>query len=322
MKKILVSALALLVVFSLIGCEKEDNTPKVGFAISYTSNAFFAALASNLEVAIEDLGYEFQLAVADGSSTKQIEQIENMITQRFDVIVIMAVDPTSLKDVVERAMSRGIKVLNFTTNPGAGDIYMGSDQTLIGNRVVEVANTWINTAFENATDGAVKVAIMKFEGTPEAVERSAALQSITNNSKVSLVTTIEVNNTTAAAQSAAENLFLTNPEINVILTYNSGMALGVNAYVMSPGSAVTNKATFGVFGSDSTNEVLESIKLSATNGSVLRGTTQLGGNLPYIISKLVGHIESLLDGTNTVERDISEVVKIDVNNVDSFLPAS
>jgi len=322
MKKVLFSVLALLIVIGLIGCKKEDDTTKVGFAISYTSNAFFAALASNLETAILEPGYEFQLAVADGSSTTQIQQIENMIAQRFDVIVIMAVDPTSLSDVITRAMNRGIKIINFTTNPGVGDIYMGSDQTLIGNRVVEVANTWINTAFPSAANGSVKVAIMEFKGTPEAVERSLALRSITNNAKVTLVTTVEVNNTTAAAQAAAENLFLTNPDLNLVLTYNSGMALGVNAYVMSPGSAVTNKATFGVFGSDSTTEVLQNIKLSGTNESVLRGTTQLGGALPVIIGKLVGHIESLLAGTNTVERDISEVVKIDINNVNSFLPAS
>jgi ribose transport system substrate-binding protein len=322
MRKLLVLSLTFMIVFGLIGCKEEDSTPKVGFAISYTSNAFFAALASNLETAIVDLGYEFQLAVADGSSTTQIQQIENMIAQKFDVIVIMAVDPTSLSDVVTRAMNRGIKILNFTTDPGVGDIYMGSDQTLIGNSVVEVANKWINSAFSSAANGTVKVAIMEFKGTPEAVQRSTALRSITNNPKVTLVTTIEVNNTTAAAQTAAENLFLTNPDLNVVLTYNSGMALGVNAYAMTPSSAVTNKAVFGVFGSDSTTEVLQNIKSSATNLSVLRGATQLGGNLPYIISKLVDHIEALLDGTNTVERDISAVIKIDIDNVDTFLPAS
>ncbi|MCK7488107.1 MAG: sugar ABC transporter substrate-binding protein [Bacillus subtilis] len=323
MKKALLSIMALLLAFGILGCKKEEKIPKIGFAISTTSSGFFAALSASFKTAIEDLGYEFQLAVADGSSTKQIEQIENMITQKVDVIVIMAVDPTSLRDVVQRAMTAKIKVLNFTTDPGAGDIYMGSDQTLIGNSVVQVANTWINSAFASAANGSVKVAIMKFDGTPESTLRSAALQSITNNPKVTLVRTIEVTNTTAAAQAAAENLFLTNPEINVVLTYNSAMALGVNAYVMSQGSAITNKATFGVFGSDTTPEVLQNIKSSATNASVLRGATQLGGNLPYIVAKLVGHVESLLAGTNTVSRDISEVIKIDINNVDSFItPAS
>jgi ribose transport system substrate-binding protein len=324
MKKIFATVLSLLLVIGLMGCEKEEEetTPKIGFAISYTSNAFFAALASNLETAILELGYEFQLAVADGSSTTQIQQIENMIAQKFDVIVIMAVDPTSLSDVITRAMARGVKIINFTTNPGVGNIYMGSDQTLIGNSVVEVANKWINSAFASAANGSVKVAIMEFKGTPEAVERSLALRSITSNAKVSLITTIEVNNTTAAAQTAAENLFLTNPDLNVVLTYNSGMALGVNAYVMAPASAVTNKATFGIFGSDTTTEVLQNIKSSETNLSVIRGATQLGGSMPVIIGKLVAHIESLLSGENIVERDISEVIKIDKDNVTGFLPAS
>jgi ribose transport system substrate-binding protein len=322
MKKVLGLVLTFLLVFGLIGCQKENETPKIGFAISYTSNAFFAALASNLETAVTDLGYEFQLAVADGSSTTQIQQIENMIAQKFDVIVIMAVDPTSLSDVITRAMNRGIKILNFTTDPGVGDVYMGSDQTLIGNKVVEIANKWVNATFPSAANGTVKVAIMEFKGTPEAVQRSTALQSITANPKVQLVTTIEVNNTTAAAQAAAENLFLTNPDLNLVLTYNSGMALGVNAYVMTPGSAVTNKAIFGIFGSDTTTEVLQNIKSSGTNASVLRGATQLGGAMPVIIGKLMGHIESLLSGEGINPRDISEVIKIDIDNIDSYLPQS
>jgi ribose transport system substrate-binding protein len=322
MKKVLGLVLTFLLVFGLIGCQKEDETPKIGFAISYTSNAFFAALASNLETAVTDLGYEFQLAVADGSSTTQIQQIENMIAQKFDVIVIMAVDPTSLSDVITRAMNRGIKIVNFTTDPGVGDVYMGSDQTLIGNKVVEIANKWVNATFPSAANGTVKVAIMEFKGTPEAVQRSTALQSITANPKVQLVTTIEVNNTTAAAQTAAENLFLTNPDLNLVLTYNSGMALGVNAYVMTPASAVTNKATFGIFGSDTTTEVLQNIKSSSTNASVLRGATQLGGAMPIIIGKLIGHIESLLSGEGINSRDISEVIKIDIDNIDSYLPQS
>lgn len=319
MKKVLALVLTFFMVFGVVGCEKEEKTPKVGFAIAYTSNAFFAALASNLETAVVGLGYEFQLAVADGSSTTQIQQIENMIAQKFDVIVIMAVDPTSLSDVITRAMDRKIKILNFTTDPGVGDIYMGADQTLIGNNVVEIANKWINATFASAANGSVKVAIMEFKGTPEAVKRSQALQSISGNAKVNVVTTIEVTNTTAAAQTAAENLFLTYPDLNVVLTYNSGMALGVNAYAMTPASAVTNKATFGIFGSDTTPEVLQNIKSSATNASVLRGATQLGGSMPVIIEKLIGHIQSLLDGTNTVTRDISVVTKIDKDNVDSFI---
>lgn len=323
MKKVVLMIFALLLSLSILGCQTEAKVPKVGFSISTTSTGFFSALSAAFKTAIEEKGWEFQLAVADGSSTKQIEQIENMITQKVDVIVIMAVDPTSLKDVVQRAMNNKIKVLNFTTDPGAGNIYMGADQTLIGNSVVEVANTWINSTFASAANGSVKVAIMKFDGTPESTLRSAALQSISANPKVTVVRTIEVTNTTAAAQTAAENLFLTNPDINVVLAYNSAMALGVNAYVMSQGSAVSNKATFGVFGSDTTPEVLQNIKSSATNLSVVRGATQLGGNLPYIVAKLVGHVESLINGTNTVTRDISQVIKIDIANVDTFItPAS
>ena len=319
-----ITALCLILLFSmsaLAGCGEDDDTKSVGFLTPYASTGFMAMLANEMETGFTEAGYEWNIGVADGSSTTQIEQIENMIVQEVDVLVVMAVDPTALSDVLQDAEDAGIGIINFTTNPGVGDIFVGADEFAVGESVAEIASDWIDSAFPDAADDSVNVTIMEFNGTPEAVERSEGLHEIFNlNSKATLTSAIEVENTTAAAQAATENLLLTNPEVNVILTYNTGMALGVNAYVMSEDSPVENLADFGVFGADNDQEVLTAIQDSVDNDSILRGATQLGdGNIAHTVDTLVGYADSLIAGEDVPENDYAEVNQITPDNVSDFI---
>jgi len=320
MKKLLVLLLTLVVsVTFLAGCEKEDDVKSVGFLTPYAGSGFMAMLAAGLEGAFTADGWEWNIGVADGDANKQIEQIENMITLGVDVLVIMAVDPTSLGDVIQDALDEGIKVINFTTDPGVGSMFMGSDETLIGEEVAGMASDWINVAYASAAAGSVKVAILEFKGTPEAVHRSEGLHDIEDNAKVDLVVTQEVNNTRADALAAVENLFLTNPDIDVILTYNTSMALGVNDYLTSATSPLSDLSGFAVFGSDNDPEVLAAIQASATDDSVLRGATQLGGPLTETYALLVGFANDLYNGVTVPARDIAVVYPITTENVANFI---
>lgn len=293
---------------------------KVGFLLPSTSNGFMAMLAGEFEKAFKAGGYEFSIGIADGDSKKQIEQIENMITLQVSTLVIMAVDPTSLGDVLTKAMDAGIKVINFTTDPGVGHVFVGADEELVGKSVAEIASLWIYKNFPDAADGSVNVAIMEFRDTPEATSRSNGIQSIKDiNTKVNLKKTIQVGNTTKDAQAAAENLFLTDPDLNCVLTYNSSMALGVNAYVMTPGSAVSDKAKFAVIGADQDAEVLANIQASANNESVVRGATQIGGDIMQVIQNTVKYSDQLLKGEETIERDIAPILQITPENVTEFM---
>ncbi|NTW90783.1 MAG: sugar ABC transporter substrate-binding protein [Erysipelotrichaceae bacterium] len=320
MKKIITF---LLVVFMsmtfLTACKQDDGVKMVGFVTPYASNGFLAMLASGLEKSFVDAGYEWNIGVADFDVNKQIQQIENMITLEVDVLVVMAVDPTSLKDVLTTAKDKGVKVINFTTNTGVGDIFVGSDEKLIGQTVAELTSSWIDTRFADATNGSVEVAILEFNGTPEAVNRSLGLRDIEKNSKVKIAVTQEVKNTRIDAQSAIENILLTYPNVKAVLTYNTGMALGVNDYALSQGAPIADLSAFGVFGSDNDPEVIAAIQASKENGSVLRGATQLGGPLEEVYALLVGFADKLIAGEDVPAEDIAVVYKIDPSNADSYV---
>ena len=278
-----------------------DNTAAgdkfVGFAISYTGNDFMQGLANAVQAGFEGKGYKCEVAVADGDATKQIEQIENFTTMGADLIVVMAVDPTGLKDVCSRAMEAGSQVVTFTTQvEGAETSYVGSaSEKEIGEGMAQLGSDWVDATFPDAADGEVEVVVMGYSGTPEAAERSEGMKNIESNSKVKMTYMEPENNTLDAAQIAAENLFQTNPNTKMILCYNSGMSNGVNAYVMTPGSAVEDKANFATFGSDISDEVMANIEKSKTNESVVRGVVSLG-DMDTIINDLMVPCDIILTG--------------------------
>jgi len=321
MKKILKLGMVLLIAVTMLSAcgKKDDGIDRVGFVTPYASNGFLAMLAAGLEKSFVDAGYEWNIGVADFDVNKQIQQIENMITLKVDVLIVMAVDPTALKDVLTTAKKEGIKIINFTTNTGVGDIFVGSDEKLIGTSVAEMASAWVDTKFAGATKESVEVAILEFKGTPEAVDRSTGLQDITKNSKVKVVVTQEVKNTRIDTQAAIENILLAHPNVKVVLTYNTGMALGVNDYAMSQGAVIKDLSAFGVFGSDNDPEVLAAIIASATNKSVLRGATQLGGPLEELYASLVSYSDLLIDGKKAPAEDIAVVYKIDPTNASNYI---
>jgi len=295
----------------------DDGVKKVAFLTPTAASGFMAFLAGEFEKAFTAGGYEWNIGIADGDSKKQIEQIENFITLGVDTMVVVAVESSSLKDVLTKAHDAGIKIINFTTDPGVGDIYDGADEGEIGDNVAQLASKWIDATFPNAAAGSVKVAVMEFRDTPEAAKRSDALQNIAKlNSKVTIVKTVQSGNTAQAAQPVAENLFLTNPDINAVLTYNSAMGLGVNAYVMSQGSAVADKSTFGVFGADQDREIVANIKASTENKSVIRGATQISADIIKAIQELVVNSDEMLEGKEVPARKLATILQIDATNVD------
>lgn len=342
MKKLSGLLMALVLVTGLFaGCRQEatptitvSNVPTVTqpakvvkapadtlvcLSIQSTQNDFMATVVAQLKAKFTAGGYKFEYAAAEGSSQRQIEQIENFVTLGADEIIVMAVEPTSLKDVCQRAIDKGVVIFAFTQNTQAYTTYIGADEKKVGQSIVNLASKWVDKAFPTAADGTVNTVIFSYSGTPEAAKRSTALKNIAANKKIKITNVVEIENTTAAAQQAAENLAQTDPKTNLIVSYNGGMAIGVNSYVMSPGSIVKDKTKFGVFGSELTTEITSLIQMSATDKSVLRGTAQLGGGGAIIFGTIFDLSVKILKGEAFVADNFAPVDEIDIDNIAKFV---
>ncbi len=61
----------------------------------------------------EEAGYETDLQYAEDDIPTQLSQIENMVTKGVDVLVIAAIDGTTLTDVLQQAADQGVEVIAY-----------------------------------------------------------------------------------------------------------------------------------------------------------------------------------------------------------------
>ena len=309
LSKFLVAIMLVTTTGALIGCTNgtaasvsKTSTPTsgkkiVGYCVPDTTEPFLANLTNTVKKKFAVDGVDVQIADAHGDATTQLNQIQNFIAMKANLIIIMAVDPTSCSDAIKQAQVKGVKVLVAGGNTGVYDAIMHTDQLADGKMIAKMTADWISATFPGAAKESVDVAIFEERSTPEATLRSDGMKEIATLSPAAkIVKTVGSIKNIDTAQTAAENLFQTNPNVKAILCYNNGGSLGVSAYVSKPGSAVKDKTKFGTFGSDYSPESIQAVVDSATNASVFRGVVKFGSNdLPgdtYNLAKKIINAQS------------------------------
>jgi putative multiple sugar transport system substrate-binding protein len=106
------TALAIgLVQFSLHAATQDKGT--IGIAMPTKSSARWIADGDNIVKNLEAKGYKADLQYAEDDIPNQLAQIENMITKGDKVLIIAAIDGTTLSDALQKAANSGIKVLAY-----------------------------------------------------------------------------------------------------------------------------------------------------------------------------------------------------------------
>ena len=80
---------------------------------------------------LADKGYKADLQFADDDIPNQLAQIENMITKGVKVLVIAAIDGTTLSDALQKAADKGVKVVSY-------------DRLIVGSKNVDYYATFDN----------------------------------------------------------------------------------------------------------------------------------------------------------------------------------
>ena len=85
----------------------------IGIAMPTKSSARWVSDGANLVKALGDLGYTTDQEFAEDDIPTQTNQIENMITKGAKVLIIAAIDGTTLADTLQKAADAKIKVLAY-----------------------------------------------------------------------------------------------------------------------------------------------------------------------------------------------------------------
>ena len=85
----------------------------IGIAMPTKSSARWIADGDNMVKVLQAKGYKTDLQYADDDIPNQLAQVENMITKGVKVLVIAAIDGTTLSGALQKAADKGIKVIAY-----------------------------------------------------------------------------------------------------------------------------------------------------------------------------------------------------------------
>jgi len=150
MKKVIALVLALTMALLLVACGTSTSKPspaastepsaaaaggKIGIAMPTKSLERWNRDGSFLEEQFKAKGYEVELVYSDNDVNKQVNDIENLIADKVNLLVIVAVDGESLSTVLQSAADAKIPVISYDRlimNTDAISYYVSFDNYTVG----------------------------------------------------------------------------------------------------------------------------------------------------------------------------------------------
>ncbi|AOG08532.1 MAG: sugar-binding protein [Alphaproteobacteria bacterium] len=107
----------------------------VGISMPTKTSTRWISDGETMEKLFQDAGYTPDLQFADDDIPNQLAQIENMVTKGAKVLVIGAIDGTTLSDILQKAADAGVKVIAYDRlirDSGNVDYYATFDNFQVG----------------------------------------------------------------------------------------------------------------------------------------------------------------------------------------------
>jgi ABC-type sugar transport system substrate-binding protein len=120
----------------------------IGISLYYQRDEWYVGVYEEFEKQGKARGFTVYQTDADGNSQKQVEQVENLISQQVDLMMIAPVDDNGVVSLIEQVRQAGIPVLAYGTQPGGGDYFtfVGWDVYQTGFDLGKEAAQYIKTS--------------------------------------------------------------------------------------------------------------------------------------------------------------------------------
>lgn len=310
MKRILAVLCAALLMTALTACGGDSSEESsgggndqitIGFTNMADTDVFCKYTMDQFVQQAEAKGWSVTTADAELDTKKQIDQVNNFIASKVDVIVIEAVDSDAIVPGIEAANQANIPVICLVCDATGGDfIYVGSDNYQCGQAQAEFYNEALP---ENAK-------IVYLAGTPGLTHSNLRHDGFFENFKrddVEVVAELSANFEREEGMKIMQDLIQAHPQIDGVVSANDQMALGA-VQALKAADRLNGVVICGV---DATEDGMRSIKEGEMTGSMLyNGIVQA--------QNTVMSIEKILAGEETESRVISPFELVTQDNVDEY----
>jgi ABC-type sugar transport system substrate-binding protein len=240
--------LSSVILFTLVGCEREERTQTapssgsstaptgsggverkvvVGFSQIGAESAWRTANTESIKSEAEKRGVELRFADAQQKQENQIKALRSFMQQRVDVIMLSPVVETGWEPVLRDIKAAGIPVILGDRRVATSDeslyvTFIGSDFIEEGRR----AGKWL----ADKTGG--KAVIAELQGTPgsaPANDRKKGFEEVIKDKPDMKIVVSQTGDFTRAGGKQAMEAFLKGEQgksINALYAHNDDMALG------------------------------------------------------------------------------------------------
>lgn len=257
---------------------------KVGISIYKFDDNFMTLYRTELvRYLTEDLGFKAENVVVQdgkGDQAEQTNQIQNFITQKYDVLILNLVQASSAPEITDMCNEAGIPVVYINREPDAAEeerweseglnaTYVGCDArqsgTYQGEEILETAN-------KGDINGDGKVSYIMIQGDPENVDaqyRTEFSVKALTDAGVEVEELLKQRgdwDQAKAQQIAQDALTQYGDKIEVIFCNNDAMALGALQAIEAAGRKV-NEDIYLV-GVDALTEAVQNVIDGKQTGTV------------------------------------------------------
>lgn len=299
------TALTLSLVL-LSGLSFAQETPSIGLVTINLQALFFNQINDGAEDAAEEMGVDLQIVDGNNDPARQVEAIENFITQQVDAIIVVAIDVEGIIPAVSAARDAGIPVIAIDARVDVppANAFIGVDNYGAG---VEAGEYLVNYVNENM-DGNARVGIVgALNSFIQNQRRDGFLEVVEAAEGIEVVGTVDGQNVQEVALTAAENLVTANPDMDLIYATGEPALIGVIAAVES--QAATDRVR--VIGWDLTSQAVRGIDQGFVQAVVQQDPYQEG--YEAVMASL-----NFINGEEVDEEILIPVTIVTGENVDDF----
>lgn len=295
----------------------------IGIAMPTKSSARWISDGNSMVEQFTAAGYETDLQYAEDDIPNQLAQIENMITKGVDVLVIAAIDGTTLSNALENAAASGIKVIAYDRlirESANVDYYATFDNFKVG---VQQANSLVKGLKERFGD--VKPwNVELFGGSPDDNNAfffyngaMSVLQPMIDAGDIAIpsgqmgmdvVGTLRWDG--AVAQARMDNLLsanYTDKRVNGVLSPYDGLSIGILSSLKGVGYGSGDLKMPIVTGQDCEIPSIKSIIAGEQYSSIFKDTRQLAAVTVKMVDAIMSGGQPEINDTTTYDNGVKVV---------------
>lgn len=196
----------------------------IGVSIADQKSLFYVAAVDGMEQAAAEAGYELVVLSADNDATKQVNQVQDLLTQDVGVLIYTPQDATAAAAGVKLANDSGVPVVAVDQKPESGN---GELATYIATDSVKAAYelcTWMFDQIGNS--GEIAVLQGPLGATAELQRTEGCNNALAENPDVTVVAWESAGWDETQAFEASQNILTANPNLKAIFGESDAMALG------------------------------------------------------------------------------------------------